>query len=305
MTPHDSRASSIADAFTDAPADSPTSPPDAHPLSCTSPASLDNSLHPMPRTRFAHRTPPPTGAPIVTPRGYDLWNHYEVAWLDMHERPQIAVVELVIPCDSPYTLEMSDAHRYFLTLRDRCFESTDALEAHVAGELSRGLHAYVLVRTTPVRQAVRATAARDPGAESLDLEPVSVVRGGVQANLLRHASDANADTALVSPIRECLTSDLLSVRCPLTNGVDYGTVWFDYTGAPICRQALLAYVLSYRDSAMFIEQCVETLFADVLAQCVPSRLAVGARFTRRHGIDINPVRSTHAIAITNIRTVRQ
>lgn len=311
MTPHDSRASPIADALTDALADaladSPTLPAEAHLPSCASPADRDNGIHPMPRTRFMHRTPPPTGSPVVTPRGYDLWNHYEVAWLDMHERPQIAVVELVIPCDSPYTLEMSDAHRYFLALRDRCFESADALEAHVAGELSRGLHAYVLVRTTPVRQAVRSTAARDPGAESLDLEPVSVVRGGVQANLLRHASDAsaNADTALVSPIRECLTSDLLSVRCPLTNGVDYGTVWFDYTGAPICRQALLAYVLSYRDSAMFIEQCVETLFADVLARCGPSRLAVGARFTRRHGIDINPVRSTHAIAITNIRTVRQ
>ncbi|VVE89567.1 hypothetical protein [Pandoraea bronchicola] len=256
----------------------------------------------MPRLRLPHQAPSPSSSQTVTPRGYDLWNHYEVAWLDMHERPQIAVVELVIPCDSPYTLEMSDAHRYFLTLRDQRFESTDALEAHVAGELSRCLQAYVLVRTTPVRQAVRTTTACGPGAQSLDLEPVSVVRGGVQANLLRRASDANA---AASPIRECLTSDLLSVRCPLTDGVDYGTVWFDYTGEPICRHSLLAYVLSYRDSAMFIEQCAETLFADVLAQCSPTRLAIGARFTRRHGIDINPVRSTHAIAITNIRTVRQ
>lgn len=224
----------------------------------------------------------------------------------MHERPQIAVVELVIPCDSPYTLEMSDAHRYFLTLRDQCFESTDSLEARAAAELSSHLQAYVLVRTTPVRQAVRATTAWGPDAQSLDLAPVSVVRGGVQASLLRHARHArHADTPSALPSRECLTSDLLSVRCPLTDGVDYGTVWFDYTGEPICRHSLLAYVLSYRDSAMFIEQCVERLFADVLATCAPTRLAVGARFTRRHGIDINPVRSTHAIAITNIRTVRQ
>ncbi len=221
----------------------------------------------------------------------------------MHERPQIAVLELIIPCDSPYTLEMSDAHRYFLTLREQRFESTDSLEAHVAGELSRHLQAYVLVRTTPVRQAVRTTAACGPDAQSLDLAPVSVVRGGVQASLLRHARHTDASPA--SPVRECLTSDLLSVRCPLTGGVDYGTVWFEYTGDPICRHSLLAYVLSYRDSAMFIEQCVESLFADVLARCAPTRLAVGARFTRRHGIDINPVRSTHAIAITNIRTVRQ
>ncbi|AVF40659.1 hypothetical protein AL486_13750 [Pandoraea apista] len=47
-------------------------------------------------------------------------------------------------------LEMSDAHRYFFTLRDPCFDSTDALEARVAGELSRCLRTYDLVRTTPV-----------------------------------------------------------------------------------------------------------------------------------------------------------
>ncbi|PTE01665.1 hypothetical protein EIL82_13885 [Pandoraea apista] len=38
---------------------------------------------------------------LAAARGYDLWNHYEVAWLDIHHRPQIAAVKLVIPCDSP------------------------------------------------------------------------------------------------------------------------------------------------------------------------------------------------------------
>ncbi|QBC31627.1 NADPH-dependent 7-cyano-7-deazaguanine reductase QueF [Pandoraea sp. XY-2] len=288
MTHHDSRA---------------VSPHEVRPPSDGPPLSQKTVIHPILRTRPPTQTTSLHASPAVVPRGYDLWNHYEVAWLDMHERPQIAVAEIVIPCDSPYTLEMSDAQRYFLTLRERCFESPDALEAHVAGELSRCLQAYVLVRTTPVRQAVRTTAACGPGAESLDLAPVSVVRGGVQANVLCLASDVGG--ALASPIRECLISDLLSVRCPLTGGVDYGTVWFDYTGAPICRRALLAYVLSFRDSAMLIEHCVDTLFSDVLTRCAPTRLAVGARFTRRYGLDINPVRSTHAIALTNLRTIRQ
>jgi 7-cyano-7-deazaguanine reductase len=266
------------------------------------------AIHPIPRSRLQSRT---TSA-IVAPRGYDLWNHYEASWLDMHERPQIAVVELVIPCGSPYTLEMADAQRYFLTLREQCFESPEALEAHVAGELSRSLQEYVLVRTTPVRQAVRTTMTCAPDTQTIDSEPVGVVRGGVRADLLSRVRDAAAapsssssSVPFPSAVHECLTSDLLSVRCPLSGGVDYGTVWFDYTGTPICRRSLLAYVLSYRDSEMYIEQCVETLFSDILAQCAPTRLVVGARFTRRHGIDINPVRSTHATSITNLRTVRQ
>ncbi|WP_150659218.1 NADPH-dependent 7-cyano-7-deazaguanine reductase QueF [Pandoraea sputorum] len=257
------------------------------------------TLHPIPRSRLQYRPPASTNVP----RGYDLWNHYEISWMDMHERPQIAVVELVIPCDSPYTLEMADAQRYFLALRECRFESPEALESHIASELSRSLQAYVLVRSTPVRQAVRTTAACGPVARSLDTEPVGVIRGGVDAHLLRIHRDAT--TLPASPARECLTSDLLSVRCPLSGGVDYGTVWFDYTGLPICSRSLMAYVLSFRDSEMYIEQCVETLFADILTQCTPSRLSVRARFTRRYGLDINPVRSTHGVAITNQRTVRQ
>ncbi|WP_083254319.1 hypothetical protein [Pandoraea sp. ISTKB] len=257
------------------------------------------TLRPLPRPHVQRQH----ALPAIASRGYDLWNHYEVSWLDMHERPQIAVVELVIPCDSPFTLEMTDAHRYFMTLRECRFESTQALEAHIAGELSRCLNAYVLVRTTPVRQAVRSTAMAGPHSETLDTEPVPVVRGGVDANLLRQRRDA--DVPSESAVHECLTSDLLSVRCPLSGGVDYGTVWIEYEGTPICRRSLMAYVLSYRDSALYIEQCVETLFSDILTRCEPSRLTVGARFTRRHGLDINPVRSTHAVAITNLRTVRQ
>lgn len=258
-------------------------------------------LHPLSRARL--RSAQRHGACAREMRGYDLWNDYEVAWLDMHDRPQIAVLELVIPCDSPFTLEMSDARRYFSALREHRFESTEALEAHVADEITRCLNAYVLVRATPVRQAVRVTRHGDPDHVNLDTEPVSIVRGGVQPDLLRTTYDVgDSGTALA---HECLSSDLLSSRCPLTGGIDYGTIWVDYTGAPICRRTLLAYVLSFRDSEMFHEQCVETLFHDVLARCAPTRLTVGARFTRRHGLDINPVRSTHAASIRNVRTVRQ
>jgi len=267
---------------------------------------------PLPRARL--RGSPDT-AHGINMRGYDLWNDYEVAWLDMHERPQIAVLEIVIPCDSPFTLEMSDARRYLSTLRELRFESVQALEAHVAGALTHCLKSYVLVRATPIRHVVRATCGGEPDAVSLDTEPVSVVRGGVQASLLRTIHDVGdagdsrdagpAGDGLATLAHECLCSDLLSSRCPLTGGIDVGTVWIDYIGARICRRTLLGYVLSFRDSEMFHEQCVETVFLDVLARCVPTRLTVGARFTRRHGLDINPVRSTHAISIRNVRTVRQ
>jgi 7-cyano-7-deazaguanine reductase len=45
---------------------------------------------------------------------------------------------------------------------------------------------------------------------------------------------------------------------------------------------------------------------DIRDQCKPARLIVSARYTRRGGIDINPVRSSEPLRdVPNTRLVRQ
>ena len=79
-----------------------------------------------------------------------------------------------------------------------------------------------------------------------------------------------------------------------------------YEGAPIDRPGLLRYLVSYREHAGFHEHCVERIFVDLLSRCGCDLLTVYARFTRRGGIDINPFRTTAAIAAPpNVRTARQ
>lgn len=230
--------------------------------------------------------------------GYDLWNDYEISWLDLRGKPQIAVLEIVVPSNSPNTMELGATRRYFDILRNRRFESIEAFEARVAADLSQCTEAYVLVRATPVRLAVRAVQPFD--AINIDAEDVAIGHGGVDVGAL-----CTKDVPAGESSHECLTSDLLASRCPLTGAVDCGTIWIDYEGARLCRRGLLQYLLSFRDSGVYHEQCVERIFVDILARGKPERLTVGARFTRRHGIDINPVRSTHGVSISNRRTVRQ
>ena len=108
------------------------------------------------------------------------------------------------------------------------------------------------------------------------------------------------------PVEEVLTSNLLKSNCLVTGQPDWGSVQIRYTGPQIEQGGLLRYLVSFRNHNEFHEQCVERVFMDIWRQCKPVRLAVYARYTRRGGLDINPLRTSHPLALpANVRTARQ
>jgi len=93
-------------------------------------------------------------------------------------------------------------------------------------------------------------------------------------------------------VEETLQSALLKSNCPVTGQPDWATVTLAYRGPQLQRDALLRYLVSFRDHCEFHEQCVERIFTDVMRIAQPQRLSVEARYTRRGGLDINPWRAT-------------
>ncbi|MGI9326683.1 MAG: hypothetical protein ACR2PZ_15795, partial [Pseudomonadales bacterium] len=78
-----------------------------------------------------------------------------------------------------------------------------------------------------------------------------------------------------------------------------------YSGAPIIRESLFRYLVSYRSHSGFHEATVEQIFMDLLERCGCQRLSVWARFMRRGGIDINPHRSNWDSSAPLIRLPQQ
>jgi 7-cyano-7-deazaguanine reductase len=108
------------------------------------------------------------------------------------------------------------------------------------------------------------------------------------------------------PVEEVLTSNLLKSNCLVTGQPDWGSIQIRYTGPQIEQGGLLQYLVSFRNHNEFHEQCVERIFMDIWRRCRPTRLAVYARYTRRGGLDINPLRTSHPMALpANVRTARQ
>ena len=212
--------------------------------------------------------------------GLDRWHAYELSWLDPRGKPRVATATFEVPADSPNLVESKSLKLYLNSFNATGFDDPAAVQARIAGDLSRATGA-------PVRVAfdLPPPDAGDDDTRSLDDLEVAIDHYGPPRADLLHA-DAGDPTA------ETLASALLKSNCPVTGQPDWADVRIAYRGPRIDRAGLLRYLVSFRDHADFHEQCVERIFVDLLARCAPGALSVSARYTRRGGLDINPWRAT-------------
>jgi 7-cyano-7-deazaguanine reductase len=229
--------------------------------------------------------------------GVDIWNAYELSWLDARGKPQVALAEFRVPADSPNIIE-SKSFKLYLNGFSQERIDTAMLRGTLVRDLSAAAGAAVAV--TLSAPAAGAHTIADLSGEVIDAQPLDIDDYGPPK---AHYLSANHAAA---PIEETLVSHLLRSNCPVTGQPDWGSVQIAYRGAPIDHAGLLRYLISFRTHNEFHEQCVERIFVDLMARCAPARLAVYARYTRRGGLDINPFRSSDPAAVPgNPRGARQ
>jgi len=216
--------------------------------------------------------------------GWDLWRGYELSWLLPSGLPQVAILNVWVPCDSPCIVESKSFKLYLNSLNSEVFESTTSLAERIGADLTPILGQKARISIITADQFAQETL-QEPAGVCLDNPDTVIDRYQPDARLLKGAAQGQ-------PLQEQLYSRLLKSNCPVTNQPDWACVQIAYEGPAISRQALLRYIVSYREHQGFHEQCVEQIFCDIMAQCQPTRLSVYAQYTRRGGIDINPWRAT-------------
>jgi 7-cyano-7-deazaguanine reductase len=78
--------------------------------------------------------------------GVDIWNAYELAWLNLKGKPQIALAEFIIPADSPNMIESKSFKLYLNSLNQHCFADFAAVKTCVQHDLSQVLGTGLQVR---------------------------------------------------------------------------------------------------------------------------------------------------------------
>jgi 7-cyano-7-deazaguanine reductase len=230
--------------------------------------------------------------------GFDLWNAYELSWLTLKGKPVVAMAEFRFPCTSRFLIESKSFKLYLNSLNQTRFADLAAVADVLARDLAKACGAPVNVSLQPLAACSGSTLADLPG-HCLDEIDVAIDRYTLAPELLAAA----ADSAVIT--EETLHSHLLKSNCLVTRQPDWASVLIRYRGPRINHEALLRYLVSYRQHSEFHEQCVERIFTDLLRQCCPEKLTVYARYTRRGGLDINPFRSNFELELPNWRLVRQ
>jgi 7-cyano-7-deazaguanine reductase len=228
--------------------------------------------------------------------GVDIWNAWELTWLGPHGRPEVAIAEIGVPAHSPNIIESKSLKLYLGSFAMSRFDSAAAVHEAIASDLGVCAGAPVDVSILSVSETESRRAARLAGA-CLDSLEVACEDWEVNPDLL--CADA-AET-----VREDLHTHLLRSLCPVTAQPDIGSLQISYRGPRIDRAALLRYVVSFREHNDFHEACIERMFVDLLERCGCEELTLHARYQRRGGIDINPVRSNSGESPRNLRLWRQ
>lgn len=229
--------------------------------------------------------------------GEDLWNAYEVSWLNPRGKPVVALASFRVPADSPSLIESKSFKLYLNSFNQTAFADPERVEATLVRDLSAAAGAPVAVHLEVLGRQPQV-AIGYPVGELLDDLDIACTTYQPAPELL-HTGDAPV-------VEETLYSHLLKSNCLVTGQPDWAMLVIRYRGRPIERAGLLRYIVSFRGHNEFHEQCVERIYCDISRQCRPLALAVYARYTRRGGLDINPFRSSGEFpAPDNMREVRQ
>ena len=230
--------------------------------------------------------------------GCDIWNAWELSWLNSQGMPQVAVASFILDCHSPNIIESKSFKLYLNSLAQTRQADMHALQETLRRDLSERTDSEVLVELHSLAH-VAALSIEPLQGQSLDSQDLVIDPcSGPEPDLL--ACDRS------NVVEETLTSDLFRSNCPVTGQPDWASIQISYRGPRMSHPGLLRYLVSFREHSGFHEQCVEHIFSDIRHRCGPDRLEVYARFTRRGGLDINPWRSTHvARPPGNPRSARQ
>lgn len=233
--------------------------------------------------------------------GVDVWQAFELSWLNLQGICKVAIARIRVPANSPNIVESKSLKLYLNSLNFTKFGDMAEVQALIQKDLSACVGAEVSVEIVPLGGS--GFEVQEPLGICID--EVLDTEGEVIA-----CDDINSAILSQPPVHQVMTyqfhTNLLRSNCPVTSQPDWGTLSVSITtNKALDYQKILRYVLTFRQHNGFHEQCVERIFADFLVNFEPSALMVQANYTRRGGIDINPVRVlNHALpAVT--RQVRQ
>jgi 7-cyano-7-deazaguanine reductase len=226
--------------------------------------------------------------------GYDTWNCYEVSFLLENGFPVNSVVKISYPSDSKFIVESKSLKLYLNSFNmDKLgltvIHAKNVFTKKVTTDLSEKLECNVNVSIF-----VNDSEIAHPPIDEVFLRVENMVDVD-RINFPWYTEDPSilvpVDNRSIIPFQ--VRSNSLRSNCRVTNQPDWGDVYIymDSEFVP-SLESLLQYIVSMRKENHFHEEICECIYKRLYDRFDPTELFVACLYTRRGGIDINPVRAS-------------
>ena len=227
-------------------------------------------------------------------KGVDVWNAYEVSAITTKGQPVAGMLKIVCPSDSENHVESKSIKLYLNSFNmtqigDNAADCISGIEARVKRDLDE------LLETNTTVSFYASEFETEPLSFSDDYEDLGEVVDLDQIDFTAFKSDADQLQEADYEGNELkLRSNLLRSNCRVTNQPDWGDVFIYMKGGSLPgADSIARYIVSHRTVSHFHEEICEMIFAHLTERFGPDQLMVSCLYTRRGGIDINPIRATH------------
>lgn len=225
--------------------------------------------------------------------GLDVWHAYELSFLTEKGMPVAGLLKIIYPADSPNIVESKSLKLYLNSFNMERFGANP----------SEGIETVIQTITKDLEKIletnVKAIFFKGDEFSGSDFDNFTILENLPQMKEVEF-SQYQEEPALLSAGEKSVEKEikvgthLLRSNCKVTFQPDWGSAFIFLKGRNTPdNTALLKYLVSIRNENHFHEEICEMIYKRLWDQFSPEKLMVTCVYTRRGGIDICPVRTSH------------
>jgi len=228
-----------------------------------------------------------------------VWNCYEVSFLTANGLPVSRMMKLIYSSNSEFLVESKSLKLYLNSFNMERFgktikEAEDSVSVIVKRDVSILLETEVTIILFDDKSMEQKAFPDLVDASLVDLISPKELES-IEFSHFLETPDLLQRIATDSIHEYAFRSDLLRSNCRVTNQPDWGDLFVRIsTKNEIDLSSIVSYLVSFRKENHFHEEVVEMIYKRFWDVFKPEKLVVAAMYTRRGGIDINPIRASHA-----------
>jgi 7-cyano-7-deazaguanine reductase len=230
--------------------------------------------------------------------GFDTWNCYEFSTLSNNGFPVSGLLRIVYTSDSPNIVESKSLKLYLNSFNMmKNGDTTDEILINIEQRIYDDLSKCLGTESVDVCLMFEDGITRKP----IEGDFVLVEKFVDPTTITFDQFNESPDTLQVvdsDGYPKLWRSSVLRSNCRVTNQPDWGDVYIAIKGdKTVTPESLLQYIVSMRKENQFHEEICECIYKRLQDLINPDELFVACLYTRRGGIDINPLRASSYEAI--------